>query len=139
MPDIDTGIKEMVSTLNAYPANVAEAVKKAAKARAEAAAGELKRESPKRKATAGRRKSGGKSFKPGAYANGWVATVEENTPLRIKNIVANKKHYQLTHLLENGHLNRGGGRVAARVHIAPVEEKVIQKLPKDIEEEIQKL
>ena len=38
--------------------------------------------------------------------------------------VFNKKHYQLTHLLEYGHQSRNGGRVRAFSHIAPVNEQI---------------
>ena len=47
-------------------------------------------------------------------------------------VIYNKK-YQLTHLLEKGHVKAGGGRVAARVHIKPVEEEVVRDFIKKIE------
>ncbi|PFF14561.1 hypothetical protein CN332_32090, partial [Bacillus thuringiensis] len=44
---------------------------------------------------------------------------------------------QLTHLLENGHAKVGGGRVPAQVHILPVEQYVIDELPRRIERAVQ--
>ena len=57
--------------------------------------------------------------KTGDYKKGWRVKTEGT-----KKIIHNKE-YQLTHLLEHGHAKVGGGRVAARVHIRPAEEKAI--------------
>lgn len=46
--------------------------------------------------------------------------------------VQEKKRYQLTHLLENGHLKRGGGKTKAFPHIAPVQEECNKLLEEGI-------
>ena len=46
---------------------------------------------------------------------------------------AEKPEYALSHLLEKGHANRGGGRTEASVHIAPEEQKAAEKLAERIE------
>lgn len=71
------------------------------------------------------RQSGPK--KTGAYRKGWRKKKEDN------NVVVHNTKGQLTHLLENGHAKAGGGRVPAQVHIRPVEEYVINELPRRIE------
>lgn len=71
-------------------------------------------------------------IKTGSYAKGW--TVKQIGTARV---IHNKTDYQLTHLLENGHAKKGGGRVAAKVHIKPAEEKAIREYETAVRKEIQ--
>lgn len=79
----------------------------------------------------------------GEYAKGW-ARKKDGKGI----VVYNKTHYQLTHLLENGHIvqNQHGkpkkkgkmSRVKAIPHIAPVEKKMNEKYVKDLRKAIEK-
>ena len=79
----------------------------------------------KLKSTSPRKRKGG-----GQYAKGWKIS-----DVKGKKIIHNKK-YQLTHLLEYGHAKVNGGRVDAKVHIRPAEEKAIKKYISGVEKVI---
>ena len=72
----------------------------------------------------------------GEYAKGWRVKKRG----KHDQIVYNATHYQLTHLLENGHVirNKKGeyGRTTGNHHISDVEKEAIQELPRRIMEEI---
>ena len=72
----------------------------------------------------------------GAYRKSWRTkkTYEDSTRLTVT--VHSPKRYYLTHLLENGHAKRNGGRVSARPHIAPAEEKGEQQLTRELERKL---
>ena len=75
--------------------------------------------------------------KTGSYAKGWSTKKQGDMDV----IVYNRTDYQLTHLLENGHVirNKKGtyGRAPAHKHIKPVEEWAIDELPRRILEGIE--
>ena len=52
---------------------------------------------------------------------------------RVECTIYNGTSYQLTHLLENGHLTRNGKKVPAIKHIEPVEQKCIKEYQKNVE------
>lgn len=79
--------------------------------------------------------------KTGSYARGW-GTKAERGHGGIKTVtVHNRTDYQLTHLLEKGHVirNKKGtyGRAPAHPHIKPVEEWANNELPAEIERKLQ--
>ena len=57
-----------------------------------------------------------------AYSKSWATKKVSENSHSLEMTVHSKNRYQLAHLLEHGHAKRGGGRVAARPHIAPAEE-----------------
>ena len=72
------------------------------------------------------------------YLSDWTRT---NLSVNNKGVysatVHNKKHYQLAHLLENGHALWQGGRARAFPHIAPIAEKAEEELLTEIKRSIQ--
>lgn len=63
-----------------------------------------------------------------AYNADWTHKKEKGGAGVYSEVVYNQKHYQLAHLLENGHALPGGGRSRAFPHIAPVAEEAEEQL-----------
>ena len=72
----------------------------------------------------------------GKYKKSWsVKNVHEDSE-SIDLVVHSKNRYQLAHLLEHGHVKRGGGRVPAQPHIAAAEERGNEKLVDTIKQKL---
>ncbi|MGK4152047.1 HK97 gp10 family phage protein [Kurthia gibsonii] len=69
----------------------------------------------------------------GSYRKGWRVKQVDG-----RYVVHNATDYQLTHLLEHGHAKVGGGRIAPRPHIKPVEESMIKDFVEEMEVLIKK-
>lgn len=112
--------KTIMDDLDEYRDSLTDKVKKSVQEAATEAVKELKQTSPK---------------KTGRYRKSWrKKTVKDNS--NGTEVIVHAGRYQLTHLLENGHAKRGGGRVEGIPHIKPAEEHATEKLEKDIEKEV---
>lgn len=69
----------------------------------------------------------------GKYASGWKVQTNANRT-GVTGCVYNANKPGLTHLLENGHAKRGGGRVQAQEHIATVNDWAAEEIVRRIEE-----
>lgn len=113
---------EINNVLRGYVQEVADEIEAAKKQTAKDITNELKTTSPKM---------------TGAYRQGWTFKKTGSKHEATEYTVYNKPEYRLTHLLEHGHAKRGGGRVAARVHIAPVELKHVREYLKKVRKAIE--
>ena len=86
------------------------------------------------------KKGGPYQERTGAYTKNWAVAKRGSRKSVVTGLngysVYNKKHYQLTHLLENGHQSRNGGRVKAFSHIAQVNEQLGEMVTGKIESKL---
>ena len=108
----------ITDTLEEYADLAAEDVKQAVRDAGETVRKEIRANAPK---------------DTGEYAKSWAVKKTRETSASLTLTVHSKNRYQLAHLLEYGHVKRGGGRVEGKAHIAPAEEKGIWKLEEEIE------
>jgi len=76
--------------------------------------------------------SGTYKIRTGKYNKGWKVNTKKGRGI-INCTIHNSTNWQLTHLLENGHTTRNGGRTKAFVHIRPIEEKYVNQYQRDVE------
>lgn len=116
--NIDKFANEIARELERFSQYVAEEVEQAAKDVSKLSAKRLKTTSPV-----------GSYANGGDYAKGWrVKKVGNNYT------VYNATNYQLTHLLEHGHVNRNGSRAQAFPHIKKAEQEAIREFERRLEQ-----
>ena len=124
MIKVDQLAKEVMDGLEEYAGLADNVVKKEVQAAGKVAMTQIEQTAPR---------------KTGRYAKSWAVKKTKETANALEVTVHSKNRYMLTHLLENGHAKRGGGRVAAIPHIAPAEETAIKSLEQNIERELERL
>ena len=122
---------QMADILDGYSKEVKRAASDSIDKVAKESVRKLKDTSPKR--------TGAKHVRK--YAEGWRVKRERGPDGIVTATVHNKTNYQLTHLLENGHVIKNGkgeyGRTNGIKHIAPVEEWANSELPLEIERKLE--
>jgi len=121
--DLTEAIRE---SLENYSAAVTEKVNEKLEKVAEDTADALKQGGPYKERT-------------GKYTKDWAVKARKNATSGITGeqySVHNKKHYQLTHLLEKGHVSRSGKRVRAYSHIEPEEREAQTKAVQAVEKAV---
>ena len=119
---IDDFLEAVQGELAEYANEVTEDVKESVKDVAKETVKEVKRRSPVR---------------TGAYKKSWGQTQIYEGPGGIRIAIHNKKHYRLTHLLENGHALKSGGRTRAFPHIKPAEDFAARELEKKVKVKVE--
>jgi alkyl hydroperoxide reductase subunit AhpF len=74
-----------------------------------------------------------KKRKKGKYKRSWKVKIISNNFSYYKAVIHAGKEYSLTHLLENGHATRNGGRTEPQVHIKPARDKIEKEYIEGIE------
>ena len=103
---VDDLAEEVMKGLYEYADFTTDEVKSAVKEATKTAKKEVEQNSPVR---------------TGQYKKSWTTKKVSETAHTLHMVVHSKK-YPLTHLLENGHATRAGGRTKAQPHINPAQE-----------------
>lgn len=116
-------ILDIKEILNDYSEEIQEEITQAAIDISKKGVSTLKETSPKSKRNSSRK---------GKYAKGWRVRTTKGRGF-VNCTIYNATDYQLTHLLENEHATRNGGKyVPKKKHIAPVHDDCVSEFEKEV-------
>ena len=115
MPKYDD-FMDIVTILDDYSKDIYEEMENASVEIAKKGASTLRKTSPKR---------------TGKYKKGWRVKSTSNLN-RFSSTIYNSTNWQLTHLLEKGHVNRDGSKTKPIKHIEPVEKQCIDEYYQEV-------
>lgn len=126
-------ITELNNILGKYQTDVNEALQSAVKETAKDGVKALKTQKyAKLPSYVNRRKKG--------YSKGWTTSPTKRGKYKNTETIHNKTDYQLTHLLEEGHMKRNGaGRTRAFPHIEPTRDILDKEILKLTEEKLKEI
>lgn len=116
-------ILDIEEILNDYSDDIQTAITEKAIKVAQEGQSKLKSTSPKNKKNTNHK---------GSYAKGWRIKTEKGRVF-VNCKIYNATDWQLTHLLENGHLTRNGGKTTPITHIKPVHDECCNDYEKGVE------
>lgn len=117
---------------------LAETVMEGLKEYADLAVDEMKAAVKKAGDTAKKSVQSGAPVRTGKYQKSWAVKTTKDSSNAMEVVVHSRNRYQIAHLLEFGHAKRGGGRVAARPHIAAAEQQAAEQLERAIQHALEK-
>jgi hypothetical protein len=123
MTSVDDLAAEIVKNLQEYTDDVTDGIKKAEDITARECKENLNSDSPK---------------KSGKYAKSWKVTIAFENRMEKRAVIHNKE-YRLTHLLENGHAIRRGGRTCGSAQAFPHIKKNEEKANADFEQRVKEV
>lgn len=135
--DIEDFATEVVNALKSYTEDVEEGISEEVKKVGNDAVQKLQSVVLPSETETGTNTKASKRRNWNNYSKSWENNFEENANYS-KSIVHNRKHYQLTHLLEYGHATKNGGRTRAFEHIKPVSDEAEKTLLDNVEKVIKK-
>ena len=115
---------DITEILNDYSDDIQDAITNKAIEVAKDGQKKLKSTSPKNKKNTSHK---------GRYAKGWRVKIEKGRG-HVNCTIYNVTDYQLTHLLENGHLTRNGKKTKPIKHIEPVHDECVENYEKGVED-----
>ena len=121
-----------MNSQNVSVEQMAEAIMEGLQEYADLAADEMKKAVKKSANTVKTEIGANAPVKSGRYARSWRTKTTKEDANSLEITVYSPSRYMLAHLLEHGHAMRNGGRVAAKVHIAPAEQDGIEQLETEI-------